>query len=381
MAPQGQIKVNRLDNITYGVPSAKSVADHVAELSCERVYLITSGSLARKTDEVDKIAAALGEKVVGRFSSIPAHSPRTAVIEATDSVRRAQADVIVTVGGGSVTDAAKAIQLCLANGVTTVDGLTALLTADDVQSPVVRQIAVPTTLSGGEFTGVAGVTNEVTGVKEIHKHPEIAPVAVVLDPEITRHTPEWLWTSTGVRAVDHCVEGVSSLQSNVYSDTHALRGLTLLKDGLLACKQNPSDINARLDCQLGAWLSMGTTASGAPMGASHGIGYVLGALCGVPHGHTSCIMLPAVMRWNKEANAERQQLVSEAMGHPGQAAGDVLAKFVAVLGLPRKLSDVGVGEDRFDEIARQSMNTPWIPHNPREISDPSQIREILEMAK
>jgi alcohol dehydrogenase class IV len=115
------------------------------------------------------------------------------------------------------------------------------------------------------------------------------------------------------------------------------------------------------------------------MGASHGIGYVLGAVFDVPHGHTSCIMLPAVMRWNKQANAERQKLVATAMGHPADDAGDVLDAFIGGLGMPRSLKAVNIGPDNFDRIARQAMGTPWVP-NPRRIDGPPQIREILEMA-
>ena len=115
-------------------------------------------------------------------------------------------------------------------------------------------------------------------------------------------------------------------------------------------------------------------------GASHGIGYVLGAAFGVPHGHTSCIMLPAAMRWNKPANAARQALVSEAMGKPGQDAGDVLDTFIAGLGMPRRLSEVNIGPEHFDAIAKGAMGTPWVPRNPRPITTPAQVREILELA-
>ena len=139
------------------------------------------------------------------------------------------------------------------------------------------------------------------------------------------HTPEWLWLSTGIRAVDHCVEGICANEAHPYGDAQALQGLTLLSRGLPRVKADPSDLEARLDCQMGTWLSMGPLASGVPMGASHGIGYVLGAVFDVPHGHTSCIMLPAVMRWNKTVNAERQALVSVAMAAPGKDAGDALA--------------------------------------------------------
>src|SRR5438132_10239879 len=100
--------------------------------------------------------------------------------------------------------------------------------------------------------------------------------------------------------------------------------LSLLKGELPRVKADPAALQARLDCQMGTWLSMGPLASGVPMGASHGIGYVLGAAFDIPHGHTSCIMLPAVMRWNKAVNADRQALVAAAMGHPGADAADIL---------------------------------------------------------
>jgi hypothetical protein len=167
---------------------------------------------------------------------------------------------------------------------------------------------VPTTLSAGEFSAIAGVTDERHWVKELFQHARIIPRAVVMDPAVTVHTPEWLWLSTGIRAVDHCVEGICSGEANPYADAQALHGLALLCRGLPRVKADPGDLAARLDCQIGSWLSMEPLASGVPMGASHGIGYVLGAVFDVPHSHTSCIMLPAVMRWNKSVNAERRHL-------------------------------------------------------------------------
>jgi alcohol dehydrogenase class IV len=203
---------------------------------------------------------------------------------------------------------------------------------------------------------------------------------VILDPAITVHTPEWLFLSTGIRAVDHCVEGICSGEAHPFADAQALRGLSLLSRGLPRVKADPSDLQARLDCQMGAWLSMGPLASGVPMGASHGIGYVLGAVFDIPHGHTSCIMLPSVMRWNKPVNADRQSLVAAAMDHPGEDAGDVLDAFIAGLGMPRSLSAVNVGPEAFDRMAEQAMGTPWVPRNPRRIDGPAQVREILELA-
>jgi maleylacetate reductase len=206
------------------------------------------------------------------------------------------------------------------------------------------------------------------------------PRATVLDPWLSVHTPEWLFLSTGIRAVDHCVEGICSREAQPYGDAQALKGLAMLTEGLPRVKADPNNIDARMDCQIGTWLSAGPLASGVPMGASHGIGYVLGAEFNVPHGYTSCVMLPSVMRWNKPDNAERQQLVSAAMGHPGEDAGDVLDNFIRGLGMPRSLQDVRVGPEHFDRIAQAAMATPWVPRNPRRIESPAQVREILLMA-
>jgi maleylacetate reductase len=389
MQKLGRVVLSQMDEVLFGKPAAESIAEEARRLGANRIFLMVSGTLRRETDEIGKISRILSDRCVGIFDNVPPHTPRRAVIAAAEQARDARADLIVTIGGGSVTDGGKAVQLCLANDVRTpealddyrpIKGPDGILGPPPCQAPSVRQVTVPTTLSAGEFSAIAGVTDERRRVKELFRHPGIIPRAVILDPAATVHTPEWLWLSTGVRAVDHCVEGICSNEANAYADAQALHGLSLLSSALRRVKADPKDLRARLDCQMGAWLSMGPLASGVPMGASHGIGYVLGAVFDIPHGHTSCVMLPAVMRWNKPANAERQAQVAAAMGHPGEDAGDVLQAFIAALGMPDSLDAVKVGQDSFDRIAEQAMGTPWVPRNPRPISGPAQVREILELA-
>src|SRR5947207_8437419 len=338
MPHSGRIAFGTMESVTFGRPAAEVVAEEARRREAERVFLMVSGTLNRATDEVAKVRSTLGNRFAGLFDRMPPHTPRHAVVEAAGMARDAGADLIVTVGGGSVTDGAKAVQLCLANDIRSaqaIDGLRPVAGPDGavgppptMKPPAVPQITVPTTLSAGEFSAIAGVTDERSRVKELIRHPQIMPRAVVLDPAVTVHTPEWLFLSTGIRAVDHCVEGICSGEANPFGDAQALHGLSLLVRGLERVKADPGDLEARLDCQIGSWLSMGPLAGGVPMGASHGIGYVLGAVFDIPHGHTSCIMLPAVMRWNKPVNAERQALVPAAVGHPGDAAGEVPATFI-----------------------------------------------------
>jgi len=373
-----------MDEVVFGRPAAEAVVEQLDRLGAQRAFLMVSGTLNRETDEIERIRDVLGRRCAGIFDAMPAHTPRAAVIAATEQARAAKADLIVTIGGGSITDGAKAVQLCLANDVTTSDGIDAIRTrggvSPEMKAPRVRQISVPTTIAGGEFSSIAGVTNEAKRQKEMLRHPLLMPRATILDPELSVHTPDWLFLSTGIRAVDHCVEGICSREAQPYGDAQALRGLSMLAQGLPRVKADGSDLDARMDCQIGTWLSTGPLASGVPMGASHGIGYVLGAEFGVPHGHTSCVMLPAVMRWNKPDNAERQALVAAAMGHPGEDLGDVLDAFIRALGMPRSLMEVRVGPEHFDRIAAQAMKTPWVPRNPRRIEGPAELREILQMA-
>jgi maleylacetate reductase len=386
----GRVVFSRMEEVVFGKPAAESAAEIARRFGATRVFLMVSGTLNRKTEEIEKLRRALGNLCAATFDNMPPHTPRSAVIAAADHARKVGADLIVTLGGGSITDGAKAVQLCLANDIRTPDAMDALRPVKgpdgalgpppSCKAPTVRQVTIPTTLSGGEFSGISGVTDERTRVKELIRHPQIIPQAVILDPAVTVHTPEWLWLSTGIRAVDHCVEGICANEAHPYGDAQALQGLTLLSSGLPRVKADPANLQARLDCQMGTWLSMGPLASGVPMGASHGIGYVLGAAFDIPHGHTSCIMLPAVMRWNKSVNAARQELVAAAMGRPGADAGEALHDLIDGLGMPRSLSAVKIGPENFARIAEQAMGTPWVPRNPRRIEGPAQVREILELA-
>jgi maleylacetate reductase len=378
-----------IDRVIYGTPFADALHKEIERLDAKAVYVLASGTLARETDTVDQLRRALGNRIAGVRSKIGAHTPRADVVAAANEARAAEADLLVTIGGGSVTDAAKMVGLCLGNDVTEpaqLDRFRARIEPDgrtqraSTQPPGLRSIAVPTTLSAGEYTWFAGCTDTARHVKESYGHPLMVPRSVVLDPVLSRHTPDWLFLSTGIRAVDHAVEDVCSINPQPFSDGASLHALRLLGRGLRAVKADPADTEARLDCQLGAWMSIMGSQNGVAKGASHGIGHVLGGTAGVPHGYTSCVMLPHVLRFNREINAERQAWVADALGQPGAHAADVVAELVANLGLPGRLRDVGVKQDQLDLIAAESMYDHWVHTNPRKIDGPATVRLLLDAA-
>ena len=385
----GMLTFQAIERIVFGKPAAEALRTEAERLNAKRVFLMVSGTMNRKTDEVAKVRDALGDRYAGLYDRMPPHTPREAVMEAVSAARQARADLIVTFGGGSLTDAGKLVQIALQNGVEDVGGFDRFhivvntdgtRTIPDFAAPEVRQIAIPTTLSAAEFNTSAGATDTRNHVKHSFRHHLLVPRVIILDPAPTVHTPLWVWLSSGVRALDHVVEGMCSGRSNAVADASYLQALRLLTSALPRVKKDPNDMAARLDCQLATWLSMAGRQSNVPMGASHAIGHVLGGTCGVAHGHTSCVMLPSVLRYNSSVNADRQGLVAEAMGHPAEPAADVVAAFIASLDLPGSLRDVGVEPARFREIAEHTMHEEWVHANPRKITRAEQVMEILETA-
>lgn len=383
------VQLTTTQRVYTGRHAADALLQEVLLLGANRVFLLVSSTLNANTDEISHITDALGDRVAAVYDGILPHVPRTCVLKAAAVARQVNADLIVTVGGGSVTDAGKLIPLAMKYNWLEHDDLEPYrVYVDDAgetitpefDPPDIRVICCPTTLSGGEFYFLAGATDEKVGYKQGYAHVQMAPISIVLDPWLTLHTPQWLWTSTGVRSVDHALETLGSFQSNGFSDAMADGALRHLYEALPAVHANPSDIDARLRCQIGVWLSMLPIVAGVPMGASHAIGHILGGTCNVPHGYCSCVMAPAVLDFNWDVNKARQQRISECFGRPGERAGDLVAEFILGLDMPRTLAEVEVGTDQFDHVAETTMMDFWVRTNPRTISGPADVLKILNMA-
>jgi maleylacetate reductase len=380
-----------IERVVYGKPAGAAVLAEAERLGAKRVFVTTSKSVAQSPLLAD-VVSALGNRHAGTYAGMTAHSPRPCVIEGARLAREAEADLVVSVGGGSAIDATKVMLIALWQSVTRIEDLDAYRAGrpkDGAAPPsqaikppagAIRMIAVPTTLSAAEFNAFAGITDPRYGIKESFGHPLIVPQVIVLDPAATLATPMDLMLSTGLKAVDHAVERLCSQQAHPFVIGTAVEALKLLVRALPAHKAKPDNMETRLDLQFGMWLAIGAGTSGVGVGASHGIGHVLGAACHVPHGHTSCVMLPSVLRWNLPANADRQKRVSEAFGKPDTPADELVAGLVTALGLPRRLADVGVAKERFQEIAEKSMHDRAVLNNPRPIKEPAQVMEILELA-
>jgi maleylacetate reductase len=381
----GTVQWTAQERVVHGKPAAEVVPAEIERIGAKRVLLLTTQSLTGSR-LIRDVTSALGDRCVGRFAAIRAHSPREAVIAGAALAREVEADHLLAVGGGSVVDATKTMLLALWRGVRDVDALSALAPRRGagplapLDSDRIRMTAVPTTLSAAEFTSSAGITDVQRRIKLSFGHPRMAPIAVILDPVATLETPMELMLSTGMRAMNHAVERWCSIRPHPLGDGLAIQAMGMLAENLPAIKARPDDLEPRLNCQLAAWLTQLSAAPGVPNGASHGIGYILGGYAGVPHGITSCISLAATLEWNEPVNGERQRAVAEKLGRPGARPCDVIRDFVKSLGLPTRLGDVGIAADRIPELARQYDGAGPIATNPRPVRGADDLAEILKLA-
>jgi maleylacetate reductase len=377
------------ERVTYGKPAEQALSEEVSRAKADRIFVTTTRSITNGA-LVARIVESLGKKFAGKLDGIAAHSPREAVIAGAEALRASNADLVVAVGGGSVIDATKVMLLALWRGARDPAALSALAgtrgsasneaSAWNADPQALRMIAVPTTLSAAEFFPSAGVTDMQRHVKQSYFHPLVVPKAVILDPAATLETPMELLLSTGMRAVDHAVEGWCSVKTAPMADAANREAMRLLFLSLKSIKHKPEDLEARSLAQHGMWLTRLASMAGIPNGASHGLGYLLGGGYGVPHGITSCVTLPPVMEWNAGVNGERQKEVAAAFGGAGQPAGAVLRKFVAELGLPTRIRDVGVKREALPKIAASWDGTGPIATNPRKVNGKDDLLRILESA-
>ncbi len=365
VAMQGEYVSLPQEKVIYGSGSLQKLANETERLERKRALIITGRSIANKTPLIDRVSAVLGTHHVGTFSEIRQHTPESGIVAAAELAQSRQADLLVSIGGGSPIDAAKIVAHRLAAG-------------DDNYLP---HIAVPTTLSAAEFSNRGGYTDEATKSKTGVGDLRMTPRVVILDPDLTLSTPMWLWLTSGMRAVDHAVETLYSPGDHPVSDVLALQALHDLFEFLPRTKAEPDDVEARLRCQLATWMSYFSPASvGAHLGTSHHIGKRIGATYDVPHGVTSGILLPHVMRAKAASEAARLAPIVDALKLEGEfaserdaalAAVDAVAALVERLEVPARLRDVELPREALESVAKAAYAEP---------AEQQQARDILNKA-
>ncbi len=358
------------DRVVSGIGAIERLPAELETLGATRVLLITGRTLSTQTDLVARVESTLGARHAGTFSECGQHVPESSVHAAVAQANECGADALVVFGGGSPIDTAKMV----------------VLKQIEAGRDAIPQVAIPTTLSAGEFTYAAGMTDETTRVKNVYLDRRMQPAVILFDPVLTVPTPAWLWASTGVKALDHAVETLWWPYSHPVLETLALGAIGDLR-AHLAASRDPEALEDRLACQHAAWKSlfglMNTSRIGLRL--SHPMGHQIGAHWDIPHGVTSCIVLPSAARFLLERTREAQTQIGRAMGVTGSdddaAAGcaDAIDEFVDTLDVPRSLSVAGAKREEIPEVAQAVADELAHFEAPdRDIATPEAITAILE---
>jgi alcohol dehydrogenase class IV len=336
VTPVRTFRFPSIDRVVHGPGAVGEVPGLVDELGATRVLVLTGRTLAFETPLVRALEAALGRRHRATFARMRAHAPRADIDDAIAAVHETDADLLVGIGGSSVTDATKIV-------------------AVRSRHDAIAQVHVPTTLSSGEWTPASGMTGDEPGVKTYVVDPRMAPFAIVLDPEVTLVTPRDLWLSTGVKAIDHACEAMWGPRAHPFTDTLATQAIRTLRVALPATAADPADLAPRLDAQLAGWMSMAGVVN-VRVHLSHTLGHQIGARWEVPHGITAGITLPPVMRYLAAEHPDGVARVAAAFDAPTVEAGaDTITDLVTGLGLPTRLRDVGADRADFSAVAAATL--------------------------
>ena len=382
--------------VIFGHGKTAALGSEVTALGGKRALVLSGRTVAEQTDAVRWTEEALGDIVVGVYSGLTQRAPLATAVEAANLAVSLEADTLVGVGGSTISDAARMIAVLIAEGITTVEELREQGHQQEMMirpnldgKPLPLQVSIPTTLSAGEFNmGGGNILDDGAGHKIRVGHPRLYADLIVLDSDMTAGTPDWLWLSTGVKALDHCIERLYCRGNQPAIDAPVLLAAEMLFNALPRSRQSDGDSEARQQCLVAAWMSM----MGAPnfaVGLSHAIGHIVGVKYQVGHGYTSCVSQPYVMEYNRPASAAKQALLAKAAGHDiagmsDDAAAELAARtvddFILGLGMPHRLRELEIPEEDLPEIADLVLTDRGCRTNAVLITEKEQVMEVLRRA-
>ncbi len=369
--------------VVFEVGAVNEIPIQINELGSKAVLITDQGLL--ETGLVDRIKKVIGSKLAGVFSDVPQDSGMEVVDAGTEYALSVGADVIVSLGGGSVIDTAKGMSILMKQGGSLVDfeGFQMLT------EPQIPHVSVPTTAgTGSEVSMGAVILNREAGQKIILGEDHIIPRVAILDPTLTESLPPGLTASTGMDALTHSIEAFVATMKNPVSDALALWAMKTIAKYLPLAVKNGSDLVARGQMQVAAMVA-GWAFSNGYLGAVHAMSHSLGAIKRVPHGTANALLLPHVMKFNLSEIPELTADIGHAMGftspamssaEAGEAAIAGIENMLVEVGLPRKLSEFGVTEDDIAKCSELAMSDGSIVCNPRMVMEPEEVAAIYQQA-
>jgi len=362
--------------IHFGAGSRSMLAEFAVRHEVKRPLLVTDGGLPGT--EAYRLAAATADEVWPGawecFSDVHPNPTEQDVEDAWEAYRGANCDAVVGLGGGSALDAAKAVRLKAAFPELRVTAVP----LDRLPARLIAMCAIPTTAGTGSEVGRSTViTSGESNRKVVLGGPALMPELAILDPELTVGLPPRLTAATGMDAMTHAIESYVCPVFHPMCDAIALEAIRLVREHLPRAVAHGADLEARGYMLIAA--SMGAVSFQKDLGAAHSLAHPLSSEHGVHHGLANAIVLPHVVRFNGETDAQQYRRVADALGvapgdDPSRAVADFLARFIAELGLPERLRDVGVPQQNLPRLATLAMADGCHLTNPRPCTERDMLR-------
>ena len=382
------MSINRIilnETSYFGAGSRAVLADEIKKRGFKKAFVVTDNDLikfgvaAQVTSVLEK--AGIPFQI---FSDIKQNPTVKQVKLGGAEFAKSGADVIVAIGGGSPIDTAKAIGIIATNpefaDVVSLEGVA------NTKNKCIPIIALPTTTgTAAEVTINYVITDEENVKKMVCVDPNDIAILSIVDAELMVSMPRGLTAATGMDALTHAIEGYITKGAWAMSDMFELKAIEMIAKHLPAVVENPSDLVARDGMAVAQYIA-GMGFSNVGLGLVHGMAHPLGAYFDIPHGLANALLLPIVMQYNATSAIDKYSDIAKAMGvnidglskeAAAQAAVDAVKALAVKVGIPEKLRDLKVTEDRLDALAQSAFNDVCTPGNPRE----AKLEDILELYK
>jgi alcohol dehydrogenase len=370
--------------LVYGENSINEVGQEIDGLRCSKAFLVTDKGVvnAGLAERVEKV---LGKKLVGTFDGCIQDSDLRIINEVAEIARSKGADILVSVGGGSVIDTTKGIALVLKEGGKIED----YKGQQCLSRPQTPHIVIPTTAgTGSEVTYFAVIKDQVNHQKHPYCDDNIIPNVGILDPTMTVGLPPMLTATTGMDAFSHALESMHATQCEPVVDAMAIGAIRLIVEYLPKCVENGSDVFARGQ-QLLASTMAGIAFNNGQVGMVHALAHTVGGMFKVPHGLANSLFLPYVVRFNMDVCGDKYTMIAQAMGldmkdindeNSGEAVATAITALTKKMGVPQKLRDVGVPEDGLAQLAENTLSDGSIVYNPKPVFDAEEVLSVIMQA-
>jgi len=383
-----------VERVLHNVDAIAVLPGVIESLDYSKVFVISSRTLNTTTDVVDRLITSLGDRFVGFTDEVGDHAPVSNVIKGALAVRDSGAEVMVTIGGGSVIDFAKFIQLAISEDVYTkqellergkfgisADGMSIVGTS--TAPPKIRQIAIPTSLATAEWNGMGTPVDDETRQKIDLMAVDGAPQVIIYDPSILALTPVKLILATGFRGLDHAINAVCNVAPHPLATTLAEKSVALYVENLPRIARDPHDREALVNCQLACWfVGMVLESVYSTWGFSGGSVIVLAPYAGVQHSDMACVMMLAQARWLDGLEEPPQRRITEILGRPNESFSVILEELLGELGLPTSLDELGVSNETIEEAIPLLLTAPFVTqHNLRPIKTADDLRAVLALVR